>query len=65
MVVSINGEVAGVVMNGRGRENVAALGEGVSHPVLGAKPMHSLCGPGSIFHKYVDFTSVIYQKTMQ
>jgi hypothetical protein len=27
--------------------------------------MHSICGPGSIFHTYVDVASVIYQKTMQ
>jgi hypothetical protein len=27
--------------------------------------MHSICGPGSIFHTYVDVTSVIYQKTIQ
>jgi hypothetical protein len=27
--------------------------------------MHSICVPGSIFHTYVDVTSVIYQKTMQ
>jgi hypothetical protein len=27
--------------------------------------MHNICGPGSIFHTYVDITSVIYQKTMQ
>jgi hypothetical protein len=24
--------------------------------------MHSICVPGSIFHTYVDVTSVIYQK---
>jgi hypothetical protein len=31
----------------------------------GQNRMHSICGPGSIFHTYVDVTSVIYQKTMQ
>jgi hypothetical protein len=31
----------------------------------GQNRMHSIRGPGSIFHKYIDVTSVIYQKTMQ
>jgi hypothetical protein len=31
----------------------------------GQNRMHSICGPGSIFHTYIDVTSVIYQKTMQ
>jgi hypothetical protein len=26
--------------------------------------MHTICVPRSIFHTYVDITSVIYQKTM-
>jgi hypothetical protein len=32
---------------------------------LGQNRMNSICGPGSIFHTYVDVTSVIYQKSMQ
>jgi hypothetical protein len=31
----------------------------------GQNRMHSICGSGSIFHTYVDVTSVIYQNTMQ
>jgi hypothetical protein len=31
----------------------------------GQNRMHSICGPGSISHAYVDVTSVIYKKTMQ
>jgi hypothetical protein len=31
----------------------------------GQNRMHSICGPGSISHTYIDVTSVIYQKTMQ
>jgi hypothetical protein len=31
----------------------------------GQNRMHSICGPGSISHIYVDVTSVIYLKTMQ
>jgi hypothetical protein len=31
----------------------------------GQNRMHNIFGPGSIFHTYVDVTSVIYQKTMQ
>jgi hypothetical protein len=37
----------------------------LSHLVLGQNRMHSICGSESIFHTYVDVTSVIYQKTMQ
>jgi hypothetical protein len=31
----------------------------------GQNRMHSICVPRSIFHTYVDVTTVIYQKTMQ
>jgi hypothetical protein len=37
------------------------VGGTMSHSVLGAKP-NGICVPGSIFHTYVDVTSVLYIK---
>jgi hypothetical protein len=51
------------------RHHLTSLHESIwdiCHPQFwGQNRMHSICGPGSIFHTYVDVTSVIYQKTMQ
>jgi hypothetical protein len=35
---------------------------GVTPGFRGQNRMHSICVPGSVFHTYIDVTSVIYQK---